>query len=43
MPAERTDFQSVRAPQIVRKSRPDEFLDSTGSVFGFTARGLRRW
>jgi hypothetical protein len=32
MPAERSDFQSVRAPQIVRKSRPDEFLDSTASV-----------
>ena len=34
MPAERTDFQSVRAPQIVRKSRPDEFLDSTRSARG---------
>jgi hypothetical protein len=29
MPAERSDFQSVRAPQIVRKSRPDDFLDSS--------------
>jgi hypothetical protein len=28
MPAERIDIQAVRAPQIVRKSRQDEFLDS---------------
>jgi hypothetical protein len=28
MPAERIDIQAVRAPQIVRQSRQDEFLDS---------------
>ena len=32
MPAVRTDFQSVRAPHIVRKSRLDEFPDSTGEL-----------
>ena len=33
MPAVRTDFQSVRAPHIVRKSRLDEFPDSTGATW----------
>jgi hypothetical protein len=32
MPAERTNFQPVRAPQIVRTLGPDEFLDRTRYV-----------
>jgi hypothetical protein len=45
MPAERTDLQSVRAPQIVRKSPPDAFLDSAPCRAlhgGYIVRNRRR-